>query len=108
VSLVKMYSVWISSSFQSIMVASIGSFVAVLVQQKRIGFWDSFGEKGEESLECTLRYLCDEWSSMYNTSMDLSEWSIFSTETPRQHNSKFCLSSIFIELIGTNVLLHLF
>ena len=62
----------------------------------------------KETAQCTLRYPCDEWSSMYNTSMDLSEWRIFSTETPRQHNSKFCLSSIFIELIGTNVLLHLF
>jgi Ulp1 family protease len=83
-------------------------FVVVFVQQKRIGFWDSFGEKGEKFLEGTLRYLCDEWRSMYNTSMDLSEWRIFSTETPRQHNSKFCLSLIFLELIRTNVLLHLF
>jgi hypothetical protein len=65
-------------------------------------------DTAKETAHCTLRYLCDEWSSMYNTSMDLSEWRIFSTETPGQHNSKFCLSSIFIELIGTNVLLHLF
>jgi hypothetical protein len=70
-------------------------FVVVFVQQKRIGFWDSFGEKGEKFLEGTLRYLCDEWRSMHNTSMDLSEWNIFSTETPRQQNSTFCLSFNF-------------